>query len=99
MPTVVPPHAHALDIWPMVSIAINVVIAVLGYLLIRWIAGQIRIAILELENRLTGVYSTKEDLAAAERRLDEKISLKAHMDRQFAMVRAALPRGGEGAAP
>lgn len=100
-------HAHGLvdkqmnnvppDFWPQISIAINVVIAVLGYLLVRWIAGQIRIAILELENRLMSLYATKVDLEAAEERLDKKIELKAHLDTQFAKLRELLPHRPTGA--
>ena len=89
------------EIWPLINIGLNLVIGLLGFLLVRWIAGQIRIAILELETRLTQLYATKADLAAAEARLNEKVAIAKRLDEGFGktleLLRRDVPRDATGA--
>lgn len=72
--------------WPVVNIVVNVAIAVIGFLGVRWLAGLIRIAILELKEELHGTYATKDDL----KRVEEKVDLANRLDRVEGLAQTTL---------
>ncbi|MGZ5445282.1 MAG: hypothetical protein ACXW5J_26755 [Thermoanaerobaculia bacterium] len=81
--------------WPFVSIGVNVVLGVLGFLFARWIGQQIRVAVLELELRFQAHYASKDDVEALEKRVEDKIALAKKIDDGFARTHSLLAvRGG-----
>ncbi len=76
------------NLWPILSLAANALMALLLYSL----RSTIRVAILELKNELTGMYATKADLEATEKRLDVKIDVVDRMENGFSKVLAQLRR-------
>lgn len=71
------------NVWPILSLAANVLLA----LLVFSIRSYVRIAVLELKGELSGTYATKEDL----RRVEEKTDLSKQMTDGFARIVRLLP--------
>jgi hypothetical protein len=87
------------DIWPVLSFVLQIVLGLIAWAFARYIAGlvkdltqQIRIAILELETRISDKYATKDDV----RRVEEQVKLSEQMKVGFNQTFALLSARGDG---
>jgi hypothetical protein len=87
------------DTWPVLSFGINAVLAIVGFLAIRWLGGivksfeqSLRIAILELKEELRQTYATADDLDEARQDLRREIDMAGRLDEGFASVAKLIVR-------
>lgn len=92
--------------WPQLSMVIELILAVLGFLLLRWVASlvqqgndKIRIAILELKDELGKTYATKDELRRVEEKVHLSGELKAGFGEVLSMISTQRRRRGGAAAP
>jgi hypothetical protein len=71
------------NLWPILSLAANLLLALLLYSL----RSTIRIAILELKDELTARYASKEDLTRVEQKVDLSKQMKDGFNEVMHMIR------------
>lgn len=78
------------DLWPILSFAANIVMALALYSL----RTTIKLAVSELKIEFAKEYATQKDVESAEARLDDKIALKKTIENGFTDIRSHIR--GEG---